>query len=84
MAGAAAMLTAAAVPSRQFENSNARRMRCTFGDGYEHDGCSNGANAVDDGRRGGGWMWLVSALGESEGRRYGRYGVGRVDRHGGM
>ena len=53
VAGAAAMLTAAAVPSREFQNPNARRMWCTTGDGHEHDGCSGGGNAVDDGRRGG-------------------------------
>ena len=50
--GAAVWLTAAAVPSREFENSNARSMRCTTSDGHKHDGCSDGRNVVDDGRRG--------------------------------
>ena len=53
VAGAAAMLTAAAVPSRQFENSNASGCDGEAGDGHELDGCSNGANAVDDWRTGG-------------------------------
>jgi ABC-type uncharacterized transport system permease subunit len=50
--GAAVWLTAAAVPSHEFENLNARSMRCTTSDGHKHDGCSEGRNVVDDGRRG--------------------------------
>jgi hypothetical protein len=51
VAGAAVWLTAAAVTSCKFENSNARSMQCTTGDGHEHDGCSDGRNAVHNGRR---------------------------------
>ena len=32
---------------------NARQLRCKTGDGNKHNGCSNGANTVDGGRRGG-------------------------------
>jgi hypothetical protein len=42
MAGAAVMLTAAVVPSREFKNSNARGLEGKLGDGDEHDGCSDG------------------------------------------
>ncbi len=58
---------------------NARQLRCKTGDGNEHNGCSNGANAVNDGRRGGrkdaGGFSAQTELGK---RRCGRYGVGRV------
>jgi hypothetical protein len=36
------MLTTAAVPSWEFENSNARQLEGKLGDGYENDGCSDG------------------------------------------
>jgi hypothetical protein len=42
MGGAAVWLTAAAVPSCKFVDSNMRRMRCNTGDGCNHDGCSDG------------------------------------------
>ena len=47
MGVASVWLTAAAVTSPEIENSKARSMRFTTSDGYEHDSCSNGANAVN-------------------------------------
>jgi hypothetical protein len=40
MAGAAVILTAAAMPSGEFEISNARRLEGKLSDGHEHDSCS--------------------------------------------
>jgi hypothetical protein len=41
MGGAAVWFTAAAVPSCEFVDLNARRMQCKTGDGCDHDGCSD-------------------------------------------
>jgi hypothetical protein len=42
MAGAAVILTAAAMPSGKFEISNVGRLEGKLSHGHEHDSCSEG------------------------------------------